>query len=240
MLCLRLPALLRCIFLAAFLMLLIAADAQDNIRLRKRDRKRDVELVTTAGTIRLRLHDATPLHRDNFLRLVKTGYYDSILFHRVMKNFMIQAGDPTSKTAAAGKALGSGGPGYTVPAEIRSDLFHHKGALAAARMGDDVNPERRSSAAQFYIVHGRTWTDAQIDSLETIRIKTKVPDAHRQVYKTTGGTVQLDNQYTVFGYVVKGQEVVDAIASAPVSATLGNRPEQDVRIVKARLVKRRR
>jgi peptidyl-prolyl cis-trans isomerase B (cyclophilin B) len=234
------PARIRFVLIPFLLLLVCTSGAQDSTRLRKRDRKRDVALETTAGTIRLRLYDATPLHRDNFLRLVKRKYYDSILFHRVIKDFMIQAGDPASKSAAADQRLGSGGPGYTVPAEIRSDLFHQKGALAAARTGDDVNPERRSSAAQFYIVHGRTWTDAQIDSLEGVRIKAKVPAAHRQVYKTTGGTVQLDNQYTVFGKVVRGMEVVDAIASAPVSAQLGNRPVQDVRIIKARLVRRRR
>lgn len=221
-----------------FLLITTTASAQQNVKLRKRDRRRDVELTTTAGTIRLRLHDETPLHRDNFLRLVKSRYYDSILFHRVIQLFMIQAGDPGSKAAQPGQRLGGGGPDYTIPAEIRPELFHQKGALAAARKGDDVNPGRRSSASQFYIVHGTTYTDAQLDSLEVARIKQKLPAAHREVYKTTGGTPQLDNQYTVFGYVVKGLAVVDSIAATPVSRQLGDRPVQDVRIVKARLVRR--
>lgn len=229
----------KCLYCAAFLLFTHAATAQETIKLRKRDRKRDVELTTTAGTIRLRLENSTPLHRDNFLRLVKSRYYDSILFHRVINGFMIQAGDPTSKRAVAGQRLGSGGPNTTVPAEIRPELFHRRGALAAARLGDDVNPERRSSATQFYIVQGQTFTDAQMDSLEVARVKAKIPEAHRQVYKTTGGTPQLDNQYTIFGYVVKGMNVVDSIAATPVSAQLGNRPVKDVRIVKARLVRRR-
>lgn len=224
-----------------FLLLLISqfAHAQQDVRLRKRDRRRDVEFVTTAGSIRLRLYDATPLHRDNFLRLVKSHYYDSILFHRVIQGFMIQSGDPNSRRAPAGQRLGTGGPGYTIPAEIKPELFHHKGVLAAARNGDDVNPERRSSASQFYIVQGKTWTDTQMDSLETVRVKRKITPEQRAVYRTTGGTPQLDNQYTVFGYVVQGQEVVDRIAVTPVNRQLGDRPVQDVRIVKARLVKKK-
>ena len=216
------------------------AQAQENIRLRKKDRRRDVALQTTAGTIRLRLYAETPLHRDNFLRLVKTRYYDSILFHRVIQGFMVQAGDPNSKAATAVERLGNGGPDYTIEAEIRTDLFHRKGALAAARKGDDVNPGRRSSASQFYIVQGKTWTDSQMDSLEAVRVKRAIPPAQRTVYKATGGTPQLDNQYTVFGYVVAGMEVVDRIAALPVNRQLGDRPVQDVRIVKARLVRRRR
>ena len=132
------------LFLLVFWALTLPAFSQENIRLRKKDRKRDVEMVTTEGIIRLRLSDSTPLHRDNFLRLVRSGYYDSVLFHRVIRNFMIQAGDPNSKRAAAGIPLGNGGPGYTVPAEFRPTIFHRKGVLAAARMGDDVNPEKKS------------------------------------------------------------------------------------------------
>lgn len=225
--------------LLLFLLITTIASAQQDIKLRKKDRRRDVELATTAGVIRLRLYDETPLHRDNFLRLVKSRYYDSILFHRVIQRFMIQAGDPGSKAATPGQRLGSGGADYTIPAEIKPLLFHQKGALAAARKGDDVNPGRRSSASQFYIVQGTTYTDAQMDSLEVARIKQKLPPAHRQVYKTTGGTPQLDNQYTVFGYVVKGLEVVDTIAATATNHQLGDRPVQDVRIVKARLVRRK-
>lgn len=224
-----------------FLLLLVSqlAHAQQDIKLRKKDRRRDVEFATTAGAIRLRLYDATPLHRDNFLRLVKSRYFDSILFHRVIEGFMVQSGDPNSRRATAGQRLGTGGPAYTLPAEIKPDLFHHKGALAAARNGDDVNPERRSSATQFYIVQGKTWTDAQMDSLERVRVKRKITPEQRAVYRTTGGTPQLDNQYSIFGYVIKGQEVVDRIAATPVNRQLGDRPVQDVRIVRAKLVRRR-
>jgi cyclophilin family peptidyl-prolyl cis-trans isomerase len=216
--------------------------SQQNVKLKKKDRKKDVELITTEGTIVLRLYDSTPLHRDNFLRLVKSHYYDSILFHRVIKNFMIQAGDPNSKHAEPGKPLGNGGPGYTIPAEFRQTIFHKKGALAAARQGDEVNPEKRSSASQFYIVQGRTFTDKEMDSVEIARLHgRKLPQAHREVYKTIGGTPQLDQNYTVFGEVVKGIEVVDAIAFETTSKGLDrDRPLKDVRIVHAKLVKRKK
>jgi peptidyl-prolyl cis-trans isomerase B (cyclophilin B) len=216
--------------------------SQQNFKLKKRDRKKDVELITTEGIIILRLYDSTPLHRDNFLRLVKSHYYDSILFHRVIKNFMIQAGDPNSKHAEPGKPLGNGGPGYTIPAELRQTIFHKKGVLAAARQGDNVNPERRSSASQFYIVQGRTFTDKELDSVEVVRLNGyKLPQAHRQVYKTIGGTPQLDQNYTVFGEVVKGIEVIDSIASEPTSKGVDrDRPLKDVRILHAKLVKRKK
>lgn len=225
--------------LLCFFALLQLAHAQQDVRLRKKDRRRDVELVTTEGSIRLRLYDATPQHRDNFLRLVKSRYLDSVLFHRVISGFMIQSGDPNSRRATAGQRLGNGGPGYTLPAEIRPELFHHRGVLAAARNGDDVNPERRSSASQFYIVQGKTWTDAQMDSLENVRVKRKITPEQRALYRTAGGTPQLDNQYTIFGYVVQGQDAVDRIAATPVNRQLGDRPLQDVRIIRARLVRKR-
>lgn len=210
-------------------------------RVNDRDRRQDVALQTTAGTMILRLSDSTPLHRDNFLKLVKTGYYDSILFHRVIRNFMIQAGDENSKRAEAGKSLGNGGPGYTIEAELRPSLFHKKGALAAARMGDDVNPEKKSSGAQFYIVQGKIFSDAGLDSVENFRLKgRKLPAAHREVYKTLGGAPHLDQNYTVFGELVSGFEVLDAIAATPTSKGADrDRPLQDVRIIKARLVKRK-
>ena len=183
----------------------ISLFAQQNVKLKKKDRIRDIELVTTEGTIVLRLYDSTPLHRDNFLRLVKSHYYDSILFHRVIQNFMAQAGDPNSKHAEPGQPLGNGGSGYTIPAEFRPTLFHKKGELAAARQGDNVNPEKRSSASQFYIVQGRTFTDQELDSVERVRLHGyKLPHADREVYKTIGGTPQLDQNYTVFGTVIKG------------------------------------
>lgn len=229
-------------FACLLLLLPVLLFAQQEIKLKKKDRKRDVELITIEGTIVLRLHDSTPLHRDNFLRLVKSHYYDSILFHRVIKNFMIQAGDPNSKQAKPGQLLGNGGPGYTIPAEFRQTLFHRKGVLAAARQGDNVNPEKKSSASQFYIVQGRTFTDKELDSVEVVRLNGyKLPEAHRQVYKTIGGTPQLDQNYTVFGEVVKGLDVVDKIASTPTSKGQDrDRPIEDVRILKAKLIKRKK
>jgi peptidyl-prolyl cis-trans isomerase B (cyclophilin B) len=221
---------------ACSLWLVAASFAQQNVKLKKKDRKRDIEMVTSEGTIVLRLSDSTPLHRDNFLRLVKTKYYDSVLFHRVIQNFMIQAGDPNSKGAAAGVALGEGGPAYRVPAEFRTTLFHKKGVLAAAR---DNNPEKSSSGSQFYIVQGKKFTDAGLDSVETMRLKRKLPQEHREVYKTLGGTPHLDQNYTVFGEVVRGLDIVDRIAATPTSRTPPDRPVTDVRIVSTRLIKRK-
>ena len=206
--------------------------------IRKNDLRKDVQLETTKGTMVIRLSDSTPLHRDNFIRLVKKGFYDSIVFHRVIQNFMIQAGDPNSKQASDTQRLGSGGPGYTVPAEFRPSLFHQKGVIAAARMGDDVNPQKASSGSQFYIVQGKIFTDAGLDSVETIRLKRKIPQEHREVYKTVGGTPHLDQNYTVFGAVVRGLNVIDSIASTATNRQLGDRPVQNVRIVKARMVRR--
>jgi len=214
--------------------------SQQNIKLKKKDRKRDVELVTSNGSIILRLSDSTPLHRDNFLRLVKSGYYDGLLFHRVIKNFMIQAGDPKSKNAQAGQLLGDGGPGYTIPAEFRTTLFHKKGVLAAARQGDDENPEKASSGSQFYIVQGRTFSDAGLDSIENLRLHRKISFSNREVYKTLGGVPHLDQTYTVFGEVVRGLEVVDIIAAEPTSRQPLDRPLKDIRIIKAQLIKRKK
>jgi len=212
--------------------------AQKDSTLRKKDRKRDVLLQTTYGNIVVRLSDSTPLHRDNFLKLVKVGYYDSVLFHRVIKNFMIQSGDPESKQAIAGQALGNGGPGYRIPAEFRQTLFHKKGVIAAAR---DNNPEKASSGSQFYIVQGKIFTDAGLDSVETFRLGgRKIPPEQREVYRTIGGTPHLDQNYTVFGEVVRGLDIVDKIAA--VQTSKGNdrdRPLQDVILIKAKLVKRK-
>ncbi|HEY0730846.1 MAG TPA: peptidylprolyl isomerase [Chitinophagaceae bacterium] len=226
--------------LIALLSCSIIVSAQQDVKLKKKDYKRDVELVTTAGNITIRLSDSTPLHRDNFLKLVKSKFYDSVLFHRVIKNFMIQSGDPDSKRAEAGKPLGNGSPGYTIPAEFRPGLFHKKGVIAAARTSDNVNPEKRSSGSQFYIVQGKTFTDTGLDSVERDRLKRKLPEAHREVYKTLGGTPHLDQNYTVFGEVVKGLEVVDIIATVTTSRTPPDRPVEDVRILKAHLVKRKK
>lgn len=224
------------------LFLVIACIAQKDSTIKKKDRKRDVLMQTTMGDIIIRLSDSTPLHRDNFLKLVKVGYYDSILFHRVIKDFMIQGGDPNSKRAAAGKPLGDGGPGYTVPAEFRKTLFHKKGALAAARMGDNANPTKASSGSQFYIVHGKVFTDAGLDSVETFRLNgKKIPAEQRAVYKTIGGTPHLDQGYTIYGEVVKGLDIIDKIAAVQTSkAQDRDRPLQDVRIIKMKLIKRKR
>jgi len=208
--------------------------------LRRKDLKRDVELITDKGSLIIRLSDSTPLHRDNFLKLVKQGFYDSILFHRVISNFMVQTGDPLSKNSTSDSRLGNGGTGYTIPAEIRPGLFHHKGVIAAARMGDDVNPQKASSGSQFYLVQGKIFSEKSIDSVETFRLKgRKLPANHREVYKTIGGTPHLDQSYTVFGEVIRGISVIDSIAAIPTGGREnGDRPLKDVRIIKARLVKR--
>ncbi|HEY4208155.1 MAG TPA: peptidylprolyl isomerase [Puia sp.] len=207
--------------------------------LRKHDLRKDVEVVTTRGTIILRLSDSTPLHRNNFLALVKKGYYDSILFHRVIRRFMIQAGDPNSRRAAAGAPLGDGGPAYTIPAEFRASHFHKRGALAAAREGDDVNPQKASSGSQFYIVQGKVFSSAGLDSMEQMRLKgRKIPAGHRAVYESIGGAPHLDQNYTVFGEVIGGMDAVDSIAASPTSGRPYDRPLTDVRILKMRLISR--
>ncbi len=208
--------------------------SQKDSTVTKKDRKRNVLLQTSMGDIIIRLSDSTPLHRDNFLKLVKVGFYDSILFHRVIKDFMIQGGDPTSKNAQAGGQLGNGGPRYTIPAEFRNSLFHKKGVIAAAR---NDNPEKASSGSQFYITQGKIYTDAGLDSLEKGRIGKKIPAEYRAAYKTVGGTPHLDFGYTVYGEVVKGIETVDKIAAVP---TNRDRPVTDVRIIKSKLIKRKK
>lgn len=215
------------------------AYAQIDTAITKKDRKKDVLLQTNYGDIVVRLSDSTPLHRDNFLKLVKTGYYDSVLFHRVIQNFMIQGGDPNSKTAKPGEPLGNGGPSYKVPAEFRPSLFHKKGVIAAAR---DNNPEKASSGSQFYITQGKIYTDAGLDSLEQFRLQgRKIPPAYREIYKTIGGVPHLDQGYTVFGEVVRGIETVDKIAAVATSKGQDrDRPLEDVRIIKAKLIKRKK
>lgn len=229
------------LFLLAFLWLSANVFAQQDVKLKKKDRRRDIAMVTTEGTIILRLNDSTPLHRDNFLRLVKSNYLDSTLFHRVIKTFMIQGGDPDSRRAKPGQTLGDGGPKYTIPAEFNTTLFHKKGALAAAREGDDVNPLKASSASQFYIVQGKTYADSILDKIEVKRMQgRKIPEDHRAVYRTLGGTPFLDGNYTVFGEVVKGLDVVDKIASVETSKQPPDRPVQDVRILSVKLIKRKK
>src|SRR5450432_1276878 len=215
-------------------------DAQTQIKLKRKDRKRDIEFVTTDGMIILRLSDSTPLHRDNFLRLVKSGFFDSLLFHRVIQYFMIQGGDPKSKNAAPGQTLGDSSPPYTIPAEFRVSLFHKRGVLAAARESDNVNPEKASSSSQFYIVQGKKYTDTGLDSVEIKRLKRKIPEYQREIYKTLGGSPFLDQNYTIFGEVVSGMGTVDRIAAGATSKGEDqDRPLKDVRILSERLIKRR-
>ena len=225
------------------------------------------------GDIVVRLYDETPLHRDNFLKLVKDGYYDGTLFHRVIKNFMIQGGDPDSKGAPAGKMLGMGGPSYTIEAEIKEGLFHKRGALAAARQGDEVNPERRSSGSQFYIVWGDVYKEGQLRQFskqlrmqkvqnvfnalaaehrseiiqmrrdrdraglqnlqETLAAEAEkrvgdvgLNDEQIKIYSTLGGTPHLDGQYTVFGEVEDGLDVVEMIQNSPTGRA--DRPVDDI------------
>ena len=236
-----------------------------------------VKINTSEGEIIVRLYDETPKHRDNFIKLAKEGYYDGTLFHRVIKDFMIQGGDPNSKDAPAGKMLGTGGPGYTVPAEfVYPQLFHKRGALSAARQGDEVNPKRESSGSQFYIVWGKTYKPQELRQMErqmgmqqeqtvfnnlVAENRAKIMDLRRnrdqaglqelqdeliaqtkamcsempkpeftpeqvETYTTVGGTPFLDNQYTVFGEVESGLEVVEKIQNTATAS--GDRPKVDI------------
>ena len=233
-----------------------------------------VKIQTMLGDIIVRLYDETPIHRDNFLKLVKEGYYDGTLFHRVIKDFMIQGGDPDSKGAPAGKMLGVGGPDYTLEAEIKDGLFHKRGALAAARQGDEVNPERRSSGSQFYIVWGQVYNEGQLRQFSKQLKMQKVQsvfsqlaaehraeimqmrrernraglqelqdklaaeaekqaagfagliDEQLKIYSTIGGTPHLDGQYTVFGEVEEGLDVVEMIQATATGH--GDRPVDDI------------
>ncbi len=230
---------MRKLFSLLLLLTAFTAVAQQDVTVKKKDRKKDILLHTNFGDMVVRLSDSTPLHRDNFIRLVKAKYFDSLLFHRVINRFMIQGGDPESKYAKPGQALGNGGPRYTIPAEFRSSLFHVKGVIAAAREGDDVNPTKASSGSQFYIVQGKVFTEPGLDSVETRRLKRRLPDYQREVYKTIGGTPHLDQNYTIFGHVVKGMEVIDKIAAVATSKGPDrDRPLEDVRIIEAKLVRR--
>jgi cyclophilin family peptidyl-prolyl cis-trans isomerase len=255
-----------------------------------------VKMKTSMGDVVLVLYDETPLHRDNFVKLVKEGFYEGLLFHRVIKDFMIQGGDPESKGAAAGVQLGGGGPGYTIPAEIQPGLYHKKGALCAARQGDQVNPEKRSSGSQFYVVTGKVTSKTQLTSmcenankqqedklignclqdpnnadfmqrytdlqklyqtgdpanqqkaeedfqalLEEVRpvalkdfTAFEYTDEQIEVYETIGGTPFLDNNYTVFGEVIEGLDIIEnmgVVATAP-----GDRPLEDVVILSMEIV----
>ncbi|MBO4753003.1 MAG: peptidylprolyl isomerase [Bacteroidales bacterium] len=235
-----------------------------------------VLIKTSLGDITVRLYDETPLHRDNFLKLAKEGYYDGTLFHRVIKNFMVQGGDPDSRGALPTAHLGAGGPDYTIPAEFNKDLIHKKGALAAARQGDEVNPEKRSSGSQFYIVTGEVYSAGKLTQLERQLVQQQLQNIfnslvvenrnriielrknrdnsglmalqeelqnrtyaiakeqgepkyspkQREVYTTIGGTPFLDQNYTVFGEVEEGLDVVDKIQL--VKTQPGDRPVEDI------------
>jgi peptidyl-prolyl cis-trans isomerase B (cyclophilin B) len=212
---------------------------QDDTTVTDQDRKKDVMLVTSMGDMVIRLSDSTPLHRDNFLSLVKRGFYDSLLFHRVIGNFMIQSGDPDSRHAEPGQPLGFGGLDYTIPAEFRPTLFHKKGVIAAAR---DNNPQKSSSATQFYLVQGKIFKPEELDSIIRVRAPGRIlTEQERKTYTTVGGAPHLDQNYTVFGEVVRGLEIIDRIAAVETSTGRDrDRPVDDVRILKARLVKRKK
>lgn len=192
-------------------------------------KERLVEIKTDSGTMIIRLSDSTPLHRDNFIKLVKQKFYDSLLFHRVIQDFMIQGGDPQSKNADSGIVLGGGeAPGDMIPAEFNKSLYHKKGALAMARTD---NPEKASSNCQFYIVGGKTCNDELLNQVEcSIRqggnIGFYYNDAARKTYSTIGGTPFLDQNYTVFGEVIKGLDVIDKIAA--VEKDINDRPLKNV------------
>jgi peptidyl-prolyl cis-trans isomerase B (cyclophilin B) len=193
-----------------------------------------VEIKTTYGNIYVWLYKETPLHRANFLKLVKEGFYNNTIFHRVIKDFMIQGGDPYSRMEEKKDSIGHGGPGYTIEAEIKPQFFHKRGVLAAARMPDNVNPQRRSSGSQFYIMQGRKFSDDELKNIErSIGLSIKDPnfkftDEQLAVYKEIGGAPWLDRQYTIFGEVISGMDVVDKIAS--VEKIPVDRPKEDIKI----------
>jgi cyclophilin family peptidyl-prolyl cis-trans isomerase len=202
---------------------------------KRNDNEPVFKIETTEGTIIVKLYAKTPQHRDNFMKLVEANLYEGVLFHRVIKDFMIQAGDPDSKNAGPKVVLGSGDVGYTVPSEIVFPKYYHKkGAVAAARQGDDVNPERASSGCQFYIVKGKVFTDAELNALEQKK-SIKYTEQQRADYKTVGGTPHLDNAYTVFGEVIDGTEIASNISL--VKTGKYDRPLEDVRILKIKRIK---
>lgn len=184
-----------------------------------------VKISTKYGDMVAELYDETPIHRDNFIKLVKEGFYDGTLFHRVIPAFMIQGGDPVSKDDTPNTRIGNGGPGYTLPAEFNPQFFHKKGALAAARMGDAVNPKKESSGSQFYIVEGQVYDNNTID-LFAKRMGVEFSPAQKKAYTTVGGTPHLDANYTVFGELVEGLEIISKISN--VTRDKNNLPKDKV------------
>lgn len=184
-----------------------------------------IKIETTLGDMLIKLYNETPAHRDNMIKLIEEGFYDNQLFHRIISGFMIQAGDPNSVGAQKGERLGKGGTGYNIPAEFNENLIHKKGALAAARKGDQMNPEKASSGSQFYIVQGRVLSPEDLNMMvQRGLIKTSMELA--QIYTTLGGTPHLDGSYTVFGEIVEGFEVLDRIAAS--ETDVYDRPVEDV------------
>ncbi len=260
------------------LIFLLMSLSAANIHTDTPKREKVVSIVTPYGKMMVKLYNETPQHRDNFIKLVNENFYDSLLFHRVIENFMIQGGDPESKNAKPGKALGNGGLDYTIPAEFNPNLFHKKGVIAAAREGDNVNPEKASSSCQFYLVQGKVFTrdelltlqekkiafnkqkavrdllaspdqkelkkarndaqnDMNVEALDSINLKIdsiiapelekyKFSEEQIEAYTTIGGTPHLDGDYTVFGEVIEGFDVIDSIAA--VQTDRRDRPRTDV------------
>ncbi len=204
------------LFSLVFLLLLAACNSAE--------KHEYIEIETDFGNMKVKLFNTTPKHRDNMIKLAKEGFYDDLLFHRVIKDFMIQGGDPESRNAPPGKHLGSGGPGYQIDAEIGAP--HLKGAIAAAR---NQNPEKKSSGSQFYLVQGKKLTDAELDGFQRQKGITYSPE-QRQLYKEIGGSPFLDMDYTAYGEVVEGLEVIDKIAAVPVNVNPKDRPITDVKM----------
>lgn len=190
-------------------------------------KKSYVLLQTDYGNMKILLYEDTPLHRENFIKLVKSGFYDGLLFHRVINGFMIQGGDPDSRNAQPGVMLGNGGPGYTIPAEFNKKYFHKKGVIAAAREGDNVNPMKESSGSQFYIVQGKVYNEAIMQKIAA-QMNKNFSEEQIKAYGTIGGSPWLDNDYTVFGEVIEGLDVIDKIAA--VKCGPNDRPLEDVKM----------
>lgn len=227
-------------YILLFLLLLCAFASTLNSQAATAEKRPKVVFTTTMGEFTIELFNETPQHRDNFLKLVREGYYDNLLFHRVIRNFMVQTGDPDSRNAQPGTTLGEGGPAYTLPLEL--DLpyrYHYRGAVAAAREPDEVNPERRSSGSQFYVVWGKTHTPREMSAMadfvneQTGGYAEITPEMSRD-YQSRGGSPHLDGQYTVFGQVVKGLSVIGKMHKVPTDSA--NRPIEDVRILSAKVV----
>ena len=198
------------------------------------DKMTKVLLKTTFGDIVIALYDDTPEHKANFEKLVRNHFYDGLLFHRIIKGFMIQGGDPNSKTAKAGQHLGNGDVGYTIPAEFVPARYHKRGAVAAAREGDQVNPQKASSGCQFYIVDGTVYDNDKMSMIAQRTGKTFTPE-QIQAYTTVGGAPWLDGDYTVFGEVIEGMDVVDKIASQQKDGS--DRPVEDIKIISANILR---